>query len=71
MFLRKSNCSFVSTPSAVVSALSAFASETIVSTITIFLFSFYPPFHLMSLVTGGVMIIIGLILKGKKKEKRK
>lgn len=43
----------------------------IIPGLIIFLFSFYPPFHLMSLVTGGVMIIIGLILKGKKKEKRK
>jgi len=42
----------------------------IIPGLIIFLLSFYPPFHLMSLVIGGVMIIIGFILKGKKKEIR-
>ncbi|MCK9430209.1 MAG: hypothetical protein M0R17_09420 [Candidatus Omnitrophica bacterium] len=40
----------------------------IVIGIILIIFGFYPPFHLMSIVIGLIVAIVGMIIKNKKKE---
>lgn len=40
----------------------------IIPGLIIFLFSFYPPFHLMSFAIGLVVLLIGIFAKPKEKK---